>query len=94
MATVGRGGGGKSQAVEFYKNTHACGHSLDTFTEPSQNLRMDLINFVRRFYPGLVVDDTAQMVEDFCQKWPGYKNTPGEEYVCQLAEMLKIRGWR
>lgn len=67
--------------------------TLDT-TKDVKTLRYDLINFVKVSYPGLNVEDLPGLADAFCHKWPGYRADPGPEYVCQLAEILKIRGWK
>lgn len=57
-------------------------------------LRYDLVNFVKAYYPGFVVDSVPSLVEAFCRKWPGYKNNPGSVYICQFAEKMAERGWK
>lgn len=57
-------------------------------------LKKDIINHVKKTYPGYIIEDIPGAVDAFCLKYPGYAAEPGREYIINLFEMLKLRGWK
>lgn len=57
-------------------------------------LKKDIINHVKKTYPGYIIEDIPEAVDTFCLKFPGYIAEPGREYITKLFEMLKLRGWK
>ena len=55
---------------------------------------IDLVKFVHDNYPNLVVDDMTKLIDDFCIMYPVYGMQPGPDALCQLALILKERGWK
>ena len=60
---------------------------------PCELMRTDLKNFARSRY-NFIVNNIPVFVEEFNQKFPGYRQKYGFQAVLQNAERLKERGWR